>query len=239
MERREMLGALAAGSVALGLAGNLGLAQGAPGPASGAGPGPASGAGPQSDYPVLTFALEAGLPGLSKELLGEHLALYKGYVGRCNALLKELQAAEKEARATPSVQELRRRLGFEFSGMRLHELYFGALRDRPGPPAPNHPLQRAIAAQWGSFEAWWGAFRATCSMTGIGWGALVKDPVTGRLMNAWFQDHENAIPVGTQPILVLDVWEHAYIKDYGATARVKYVDAVRPLLDWSVLEKRY
>jgi Fe-Mn family superoxide dismutase len=227
MERRELLGTLAAGTVALTLAPRLGAAQTAAAP------------DPKADYKPRPFAFEAGLPGLSKEMLGEHLALYKGYVTRTNALLKDLQAAEAEGRATTAVQESRRRLGFEFSGMRLHELYFEGLREKPAAPGAAHPLHQAIAAGWGSFDAWWGAFKATCTMTGIGWGALVKDPHTGRLMNAWFQDHENAIPVGTHPILVVDVWEHAYVKDYGATARAKYVDAIKPLIDWGVVEKRY
>jgi Fe-Mn family superoxide dismutase len=233
MERREVLGTLAAGTLGLGLAGTLGQAQGAPAPPA----APAGGA--LADYQVKAFPLEAGLPGLSKELLGEHLALYKGYVARSNALLKDLLAAEKGAATSTAVQETRRRLGFEFSGMRLHELYFSALQAKGAAPGPAHPLQEAIAAGWGSFEAWWAAFKTTATMTGIGWAALVKDPLTGRLMNAWFQDHENAIPVGTVPILVVDVWEHAYVKDYGATARAKYVDAIRPLIDWGVVEKRY
>jgi Fe-Mn family superoxide dismutase len=76
-------------------------------------------------------------------------------------------------------------------------------------------------------------------MPGIGWGALVKDPLTGRLMNAWFQDHENAIPVGTTPLLVVDVWEHAYVKDYGALGRGKYLDALKPLIDWGSVEGRF
>ena len=228
MERRKLLGTLAAGTLGLGLATRLGGSQ-----------APQNRPDPLDDYPVRTFAAEGGLPGLAKDMTGEHLALYKGYVGRTNALIREVQAAEARALANPATQELRRRLGFEFSGMRLHELYFEALRERGAAPGPAHPLQRAIAATWGSFEAWWAAFRTTCTMTGIGWGALVKDPLTGRLMNAWFQDHENAIPVGTVPILVVDVWEHAYVKDYGAAGRGKYVDALRPLLDWGVVEKRY
>ncbi len=227
MERRTLLGTLAAGTLGLGLASHLDGAQASQ-------PAPTD---PLADYKPRTFALEAGLPGLSKEMLGEHLALYKGYVTRTNALLREVRAAE--AGATAPVQELRRRLGFEFSGMRLHELYFETLRDKAAAPGPAHPLQKAIAAGWGSFDAWWAAFKATCTMTGIGWGALVQDPLTGRLMNAWFQDHENAIPVGTVPLLVVDVWEHAYVKDYGATARAKYVDAIRPLIDWGLVEKRF
>jgi Fe-Mn family superoxide dismutase len=229
MERRHLLGTLAAGTLGLGLAPRL-LGETAPQGAP---------QDPHGDYKPRAFALESGLPGLSKELLGEHLALYKGYVTRTNALLKDLKAAEAEAKATTAVQESRRRLGFEFSGMRLHELYFEALRDKAAAPGALHPLQQAITATWGSFDAWWAAFKTTCTMTGIGWGALVKDPLTGRLMNAWLQDHENAVPVGTVPILVVDVWEHAYVKDYGATARAKYVDAVKPLIDWGVVEKRY
>jgi len=230
MDRRTLLGTLAAGAVGAGL-----HAKGL-----GAGPAEVKPAGnPLADYAPHAFDFGTGLTGLGKELLAEHLTLYKGYVTRTNALLKEVLAAEKEGKASPMVQELRRRLGFEFSGMRLHELYFEALSNSAAKPSATHPLHLAIAATWGSFEAWWGAFKATCTMPGIGWGALLKDPATGRLMNAWFQDHENAVAVGTQALLVVDVWEHAYVKDYGATGRAKYVDAVKPLIDWRVIEKRF
>ena len=229
MQRRELLGTLAAGTLGLGLATSLGQAQTAPATAS---------LDPLARYQAKAFPLENGLPGLSKEMMGEHLSLYNGYVSRTNALLTSLAAAEREAKSEPAVQELRRRLGFEFSGMRLHELYFAALRDKGGAPAKDHPLQEAFVKGWGSFDAWWAAFKNTCTMTGIGWGALVLDPSVKRIMNVWFQDHENGIPVGTTPLLVVDVWEHAYIKDYGATARAKYVDAIRGLIDWGVVEAR-
>jgi len=229
MERRQMLSTLAVGTLGFGLASRLGIAE------TPAAPGDSN---PHAEYKVRTFLVEAGLPGLSLEMLGEHLALYKGYVNRSNALLKDLQSAEAEAKTTTAVQESRRRLGFEFSGMRLHELYFEALKEKAAPPSLTHPLFKAITATWGSFDVWWAAFKSTCTMTGIGWGALVKDPLTGRLMNVWLQDHENAVAVGTVPILVVDVWEHAYVKDYGATARAKYVDAIKPLIDWRVVEKR-
>jgi Fe-Mn family superoxide dismutase len=230
MDRREMLGALAAGGAALALdARSTEPAQGAAAPH----------ANSLADYAARPFDFGPGVPGLSKDLLVEHLTLYKGYVTRTNGLLKELLAAEKEGRAGASVQELRRRLGFEFSGMRVHEWYFEALNALGAKPSENHPLQQAIRATWGSFDAWWAAFKATCTMPGIGWAALLVDPVSGRLMNAWFQDHENAVPVGAKALLVVDVWEHAYVKDYGATGRGKYVDAVKPLLDWKVIEGRY
>jgi Fe-Mn family superoxide dismutase len=235
MDRREALGALAAGAAGLGLSGALGAAQPAAKPA----PQPPVPQNPREDYPVHPFAFPEGLPGLSKGLLAEHLGLYRGYVTRTNALLHALQAREKDPRPTPEAQELRRRLGFEFSGMRLHELYFEALRNGAPGLERNHPLHKAMVAQWGSFEGWLASFRQTALMPGIGWAALVKDPLTGRLMNAWFQDHENAIPVGTVPILVADVWEHAYVGDYAASGRAKYLDALLPLLDWNVIARRF
>ncbi len=232
MDRRTLLGTLAAGSAGLALnAKGLGSGQAAQTPAP---------SHSTEDYAARAFDFGSGLTGLSKELLAEHLTLYKGYVTRTNALLKDVQGAEKEGKATTQmVNEMRRRLGFEFSGMRLHELYFEGLSNSAAGPSATHPLQKAIAATWGSYDAWWTAFKSTCTMTGIGWAALMKDPVTGRLMNAWFQDHENAIPVGATPLLVVDVWEHAYVKDYMATGRGKYVDAVKPLIDWRIVEKRF
>ncbi len=230
MDRRTLIGTLATGAVGATLASRL-EAEETPKP------GPLG--DPLADYRARPFEFGSGLPGLGKDLLAEHLTLYKGYVTRTNALLKELLAAEREGRAGAAVQELRRRLGFEFSGMRVHEWYFEGLSATPARATEHHPLHRQLAATWGSWDAWWTAFKATCTMPGIGWAALVKDPVTGRLMNAWFQDHENAIPVGAQPLLVVDVWEHAYVKDFGATGRGKYVDAVKSLIDWRIVERRF
>lgn len=231
MDRRTLIQTLAAGSAGLAVTRRLdaSFTEEASHPAT----------VPTTDYAPRPFAFDSGLPGLSKDLLAEHLALYKGYISRTSALLKEVQSAEREGRSPAPIQEFRRRLGFEFSGLRLHELYFEALSAKGGQLDENHALQRAITTTWGSFDIWWNALKATCTMPGIGWGALVKDPLTGRLMNAWFQDHENGIPVGTVPILVVDVWEHAYVKDYGASGRAKYVDALRPLINWEVAGKRF
>jgi Fe-Mn family superoxide dismutase len=227
MDRRTLLGTLAAGAAATALRADDKKA---------AAPVFAS---PNADYAPRPFDFASGLNGLSKDLLAEHLTLYKGYVNRTNALLKDVVAAEREGKAGAMVQELRRRLGFEFSGMRVHEWYFEGLSNAGGKPTENHPLHKQIVDNWGTWDAWWAAFKATCTMPGIGWAALVRDPMTGRLMNAWFQDHENAIPVGVHPVLVVDVWEHAYVKDFGATGRGKYVDAVKGLINWTVVEKRF
>jgi len=190
-------------------------------------------------YAYLDLSFPEGLPGLSKELLADHLALHRGYVDRTNLLLKAVRAAESEGTFSPGLKEYRRRLGFEFSGMRLHEAYFRMLSAAPGAPDPAHPLQQAMAAQWGGLETWWKAFADTCTMPGIGWGVLLKDPATGELAHAFLEDHQNGMPVGMQVVLALDVWEHAYATDYRPTGRGKYVEAIRPLLDWRRIEAAY
>ena len=190
-------------------------------------------------YAYLDLSFPEGLPGLSKELLADHLTLHRGYVDRTNRLLDTLRTAEAEGRFGPELKEYRRRLGFEFSGMRLHEGYFRMLSASPSAPDAAHPLQRRIEAQWGSFDAWWKAFADTCTMPGIGWGVLLKDPANGELSHAFLEDHQNGMPVGMQVVLPLDVWEHAYVTDFRPTGRGKYVEAVKPLIDWSAIEAAY
>jgi Fe-Mn family superoxide dismutase len=190
-------------------------------------------------YAYLDLSFPDGLPGLSQELLADHLTLHRGYVDRTNKLLATLRAAEAEGRFSPELKEYRRRLGFEFSGMRLHEAYFRMLSATPGDPDLAHPLQVAIRAQWGDLETWWKAFTDTCTMPGIGWGVLLKDPATGELAHAFLEDHQDGMPVGMSVVLAVDVWEHAYASDYRPTGRGRYVEAIRPLLDWRVIESAY
>lgn len=190
-------------------------------------------------YGYLDLSFPDGLPGLSKELLADHLALHRGYVDRTNKLLETVRAAEAEGRSAPELREYRRRLGFEFSGMRLHESYFRMLSANPAAPDPAHPLQRRIAAQWGSLDGWWKALADTCTMPGIGWGALLVDPANGELAHAFLEDHQNGMPVGMQVVLAVDVWEHAYATDFRPTGRGKYVEAIRPRIDWRIVEAAY
>lgn len=190
-------------------------------------------------YAYLDLSFPSGLPGLSAELLADHLALHRGYVDRTNRLLETLATAEREGRSGPELREYRRRLGFEFSGMRLHEGYFRMLSATPGAPDPTHPLQNRITEQWGSFDAWWKAFADTCTMPGIGWGALLCDRASGGLCHAFLEDHQNGMPVGMQVVLAVDVWEHAYATDFRPTGRARYLEALRPLLDWRFIEASF
>lgn len=178
------------------------------------------------------------LDGISKELIEQHFALYKGYVTNLNALRKELADGRASDPATKS--DRRRRLGFEMNGVVLHELYFANMT--PGGSSTSGPsaaVKDKIAAAFGSFEAWEKEFRATGATRSIGWAVLYFDPATGQMNNHFVQLHEDGNVAGCQPLVVMDVWEHAYILDFGATGRPKYIEAFMKNVDWTVVEKRF
>lgn len=188
-------------------------------------------------YEAKTFNLQ--LDGISSEQLEQHYALYKGYVTNTNTLndkLVELREAGKVG--TPEYNELRRRFGFEYDGMRLHEYYFENMSANGGSVAPSGKLAELLKEAFGSVEHFEADFRATGAMRGIGWAILYQDPFTGRLQNFWITDHEYGHPAGFTPILVMDVWEHAYTVDYKPTERAKYIDAFFRNIDWKIVESR-
>lgn len=178
-----------------------------------------------------------GLKGLDKDMLDQHYNLYKGYVTNVNKaqtqMTEMLTAGKGDAY---EFAETRRRLGFEYAGMRLHEYYFGALK--PEGAAVDEKLKTAVAGVWGSWEAWVADITRTALMRGIGWAILYRDTMTGSLQNFWATDHENGHPPGFAPVFVLDVWEHAYIKQFGAAGRKAYVEALLKNVDWAVVAKR-
>lgn len=187
-------------------------------------------------YAPLTYNFD-GLKGLSKDMLEEHYALYRGYVNNTNkaqAIMVEMLSAGKSD--TTEFSEVRRRLSFEYAGMRLHEYYFGMLK--PEGSTVDEKLKKAVSAFWGSWENWVADITRTAMMRGIGWAILYYDPVTKGLQNFWIDDHENGNPPGFEPIFVLDVWEHAYVKQFGAGGRRAYIDALMKNVDWSVVAKR-
>ncbi len=183
-----------------------------------------------------------GLTGISDKQIEEHLKLYEGYVKRTNALTEKLYGLCNEGKASgadPVYAELTRRLGFEYDGKVNHEYYFANLKpgSQPEPPSGSR-LRKAIESSFGKYDTWLSDFRACATMPGVGWVILFQDPATGWLSNHWITLHQDGVPSGFRPILVLDGWEHAFMRDYLATERAKYVDAFLKNVDWETCEER-
>jgi len=188
-------------------------------------------------YTAKEYARLIGMAGFSEALLKNHFTLYQGYVTNFKKLLDSLEQLLKEEKtATPEFAELKRRLGWEFNGMRLHEYYF----DNLGGTAPldvGGSLGKKLAESFGSVAAWEKDFRATGAMRGIGWTVLYQDTADGRLINFWINEHDAGHPAGCSPLLVMDVFEHAFILDYGLK-RADYIEAFFKNIAWKVVEGR-
>lgn len=194
-------------------------------------------------YKEQSFDQVRGLDGISDAQIAEHLTLYAGYVKQVNALNQELAEMLGRGKASgkdPEFAELTRRLGFEYNGMILHEYYFSNLRRAADPRPPRASgVGQALAEAFGSIEAWQTDFQAMGDMRGIGWVILFQDPATDRLTNHWVTLHQDGVPAGFKPLLVMDVWEHAFMRDYKATEKAKYVEAFFRNIDWQTVERRF
>ncbi len=178
-----------------------------------------------------------GMAGFSETLLKNHFTLYQGYVTNTNKLVDTLDQLLKDGKVgTPEYGELKRRFGWEFNGMRLHELYFDNLGGQGGIDKAG-PLAKKMVQSFGSYEAWEKDFRATGSMRGIGWVVLYQDPIGNRLMNFWINEHDVGHPAGCAPLLVMDVFEHAFMIDYGLK-KADYIEAFFKNIAWTELSSR-
>jgi Fe-Mn family superoxide dismutase len=188
-------------------------------------------------YTAKEYARLIGTSGFSDALLKNHFTLYQGYVTNTNKEIELLEQFLKDGKtAVPEFAELKRRLGWEFNGMRLHEFYFENLGGT-SPLAAESRLSRKLIECFGSVAAWEKDFRATGAMRGIGWTALFQDPTDGRLINFWINEHDEGHPAGGIPILVMDVFEHAYMLDYGLK-RADYIETFFKNIDWKTVEGR-
>jgi Fe-Mn family superoxide dismutase len=188
-------------------------------------------------YEAKDYGKLIGVEGFSETLLNNHFTLYKGYVTNTNKVMDTLAAMLKEGKAgTPEYSELKRRFGWEFNGVRLHEYYFENLGGKAALDKAGK-LGRKLAENFGSYEDWEKDFKATGTMRGIGWTILYQDNVGGGLFNQWINEHDVGHPAGCAPILVLDVFEHAFMVDYGLK-RADYIEAFFKNINWAAAEGR-
>ena len=186
----------------------------------------------------------AGLRGISDQTLEMHFKLYEGYVKETNRLNEKISELIRDGKVDreemPAYSELTRRLGFEYNGMALHEYYFGNLRRGGGSGDPDGASRFAKAARssFGSYETWKSEFASVGQMRGVGWAICYEDPENSRLSNHWITLHEVGNVAGFRPVLVMDVWEHAYLLDYQPAEKTKYIDAFFANIDWEAVETR-
>ncbi len=191
-------------------------------------------------YPVRSFELPE-LKGLSKDQIAVHLALYEGYVKHSNLIMEKIaKLREEDAEGNAFLtNELRRRFGFEFDGMRMHEYYFEQFEGGPTLMASDSALMDAATQKYGSWEGFIAHIKEVAGSRGIGWVVTYFDPAGPTLHTAWVDDHQLGQLAGLPVMLALDLWEHAFMVDYKPAEKKSYVDAFFDNLNWSVIERRF
>ncbi len=190
-------------------------------------------------YQIQNFDHLLGLNGFSDNALKIHFSLYQGYVNNTNKLIEiinELTTANKIN--IPEYAELKRRFGWEFNGMRLHEYFFETMTKNKNKLEENSTLYKKITTDFGSFDNWLTDFKNTASARGIGWVILYFDQKANRLFNVWVNEHDTGHLADAKLILNLDVFEHAFMLDFG-TKRIDYIEAFLQVIDWQVCLKRF
>lgn len=177
--------------------------------------------------------------GLNDDLLKMHFKLYQGYVNNTNTLMDKLQELNDSGKnRTPEFAGMKHMLGWEFDGMLLHEYYFENLGGNTKALDAQDPLRKKMETDFGSFDKWKNDFMATGAIRGIGWVVTYVEPKQGRLVNTWINEHDLGHLAGAKPLLVMDVFEHAYITQFGID-RPKYLDVFFNNINWDVVSKRY
>ncbi len=198
--------------------------------------------GTNTTYAAKTFDL-SDLTGISNETLAMHFKLYEGYVTNTNVLNQRLAdligSGTLDPTQSAAFSELKRRFGFEYNGMVLHEYYFENMQKHgTGDPSTGDQFVNAASESFGDYDVWKADFMNTGKMRGVGWAAVYQDPSNGAISNHWINLHETGNVAGYKPILIMDVWEHAFIKDYAPVDRPKYIEAFFANINWDVVNSR-
>jgi len=191
-------------------------------------------------YTARTFDLPE-LKGLSKKQIDVHLALYEGYVKHVNLIVEKIaRLREEDPEGNAFVMnELRRRLGFEFDGMRMHEYYFEQFEGGSAAAAADSELSKAAAEKYGGFDGLVAHVKEVAGTRGIGWVVVYHDPRGRTLHTAFVNDHELGQLAGLPIILAVDLWEHAFMVDYVPAEKKSYVEAFLDNVNWAVAGKRF
>ena len=188
-------------------------------------------------YEALPFTIPE-LTGISRESIDLHLGLYSGYVKHVNLIREQIDTYSNDPEANSyAMTEMQRRLGFEFGGMRNHEYYFAQF-EGSAKPLPAGSLREKISETWGDYEAWLARFTQIALTRGVGWAVLYHDPHTDQLVQTWVDEQHIGQLADLDIILALDMWEHAYMRDYLPADKKKYIEAFFKNLNWEIVSGR-
>jgi Fe-Mn family superoxide dismutase len=180
-------------------------------------------------------ALEPHISGPIMEL--HHDKHHAAYVKKANETLEKLDEARDKADYT-RIAGLEKALAFNLSGHMLHSVFWKNMMPKGG-GRPAGSIAPAIIKDFGSFDAFQKQMNEVSgSIMGSGWGALIYEPIAGRLLTCQIYDHQSNLAQGGVPLLVMDAWEHAYYLQYK-TEKTKFFDAVWNLWDWDDVSARY
>ena len=180
------------------------------------------------------------LKGISTKNIEEHLKLYAGYVNQANLVLEKINELSKNAEVNMDfLSGLQKRFGFEYNGIRNHEVYFSSLSGNANILKEKSKLRETISSEWGSFEKWLALFKVIATTRGIGWVMLYFDKKENRPFNAWIDEQHLGQLQDCTPIIALDMWEHAYLFDYVPSEKKKYIEAFFENLNWENIEKNF
>lgn len=186
--------------------------------------------------PPLPYPEDALEPYIDKETVkihhGKHFA---AYVDGLNKTLEALEGCRKKGDFS-AIKALSRDLAFNGSGVVLHWLYFNTIGPNAG-GKPSGLMKDLIDRDFGSFETFWKQFSAASkAVEASGWGVLAWEPFSKRLVIMQAEKHQNLTSWGVMPLLVCDVWEHAYYLKYQ-NRRAEYVDNFQKIVDWKKVEE--
>lgn len=191
------------------------------------------------ELPALDYAYDALEPHISAEIMElHHTKHHQNYVNGANAALEKLEDARKNGYIGVAVTALSKDLAFNLGGHTNHSLFWKNLAPNAG-GTPTGALAEAIDRDFGSFEAFQAHYEAAAlGLQGSGWAVLAYDKIGERLVIEQMTDQQGNLSVDLAPILLLDMWEHAFYLQYK-NVKADYVKAVWNVFNWDEAGRRY
>lgn len=178
------------------------------------------------------------LKGISKKSIEEHLKLYSGYVKNSNLIIDKVNEMRIDSEKNSyAISEIMRRFGFEYNGMRNHEVYFDTLSGGSSSLNNSSILIKQIEKDFISFDKWLSEFKTLAMTRGIGWAMLYYDRKDNRLLNAWVDEQHLGQLQDCTLILALDMWEHSFVMDYMPSGKKNYIEDFFSNLNWVKVEE--